>query len=480
MNSTDEREPIAQPLVASGGRRPADLLVRAGAVATMNPDREILRDGAVAVTAGRIVAVGSAADLKREFDAARVVDVPTGLLTPGLIDGHCHAQYYIARGIVDDLGDVVERVGRYAVPFEYGITHEEAYVSARGAFAEMLRNGTTCFLDGGGRQPHALAQAAIDTGIRGVVARLTSDISGPFELPIAEDRDTLVGLATETVERWNGAADGRIRARFSVDLPLSVSDELCSAVVGQAEALGIGILGHFHGRTPDDYGGRRNPHVQRYESLGVLSHDTALAHIGWLHEDDVAVFRRHGVGAVHCPSQSMFGGFGMIGHGSIPELIQAGVPVGLGADAACVSRFLDLVRVMYLAACAHRDTRRDPLAIGAYKAFEMATIDGARALSWDDEIGSLEVGKRADMAVFDTTGPEWQPRGLANPIADLVYTATGHSTHTVVVDGEVVVDAGELTTVDADVLIRETDATAAAVLDRLGFDHVRPKWPVRS
>ncbi|ADB50563.1 amidohydrolase family protein [Conexibacter woesei] len=461
-------------------RASADLLVCAGAVATMNPAREILRDGAVAVSGGRIVAVGKAGQLERAFDAARVIDVPTGLLTPGLIDGHCHAQYYIARGMVDDVGDVMTRVGRYAVPFEYGITHDEAYVSARANFAEMLRNGTTCFLDGGGRQPHAIAQAAIDTGIRGVVARLTSDVSGPFRLPIAEDVDTLVGLATEAVERWNGAAAGRIRARFSVDLPLSVSDELCAAVVAQASALDVGILGHFHGHTPDDHGGGRNPHVERYASLGVLSGPTVLAHIGWLHEDDIAAFVRHGVGAVHCPSQSMFGGFGMIGHGSIPELVEAGVPVGLGADAACVSRFLDLVRVMYLAACAHRDARTDPLAIGAHKAFEMATIDGARALRWDDEIGSLEVGKRADMVVFDTTGPEWQPRALANPIADLVYTATGHSTHTVVVDGDVVVDAGELTTIDAEAIVRETDAVTTSVFDRLGFDHVRPQWPVRA
>jgi 5-methylthioadenosine/S-adenosylhomocysteine deaminase len=461
-------------------RTPVDLLVRAGAVATMNREREILRDGAVAVCDRKIVAVGMGDEIERQFDAARVINVPSGLLTPGLIDGHCHAHYYIARGIVDDTGDTLTRVGKYAVPFEYGITHDEAYVSARANFAEMLRNGTTCFLDGGGRQPHAVAQAAIDTGIRGIVARLTSDLSGPFTLPIVEDLDTLVGLATETVERWNGAAGGRIRARFSVDLPLSVSDQLCSAIVAQAEALEIGILGHFHGRTPDDYDGGRNPHVARYESLGVFSRDAALAHIGWLHEDDIGVFARHGVSAVHCPSQSMFGGFGMIGHGCIPELLRAGVPVGLGADAACVSRFLDLVRVMYLAACAHRDARMDPLVIGAHKAFEMATIDGARALSWDDEIGSLEVGKRADMVVFDTTGPEWQPRGLANPIADLVYTATGHSAHTVVVDGDVVVAAGELMTVDTGAMVAETDAVATGVFDRLGFEHVRPQWPVRA
>lgn len=457
-----------------------DLLVRAGAVATMNAERDILLDGAVAVSGGRIIAVGRARDLEREFQPARVIDLPQGLLTPGLIDAHCHAQYYIARGMLDDIGDTFTRIATYAVPFEYGITHDEAYISARANFAEMLLSGTTCFLDGGSRQPNAVAQAAIDSGIRGTVVRMTADVTGAFKLPIVEDTETSVGLACEVVRRWNGAANGRIRARFSIDIPFSVSDELCRAIVQQATAQQVGIVGHFHGKRPDDYGGKRNPQVARYESLGVLSCAPTFAHIGWLPPEDIAVFARHGVKAVHCPGQSMFGAMGMIGHGCIPELIEAGIAVGLGSDAACVSRFLDLVRVMYLAACAHRDARLDPLVIGAHKAFEMATIDGAHALSLQDEIGSLEPGKRADMVVFDTRGPQWQPRGLANPIADLVYTATGSSVHTVIVDGNVIVDARVLTTIDCDTLIRETDETTSAVFKRLGFDHVRPRWPVRS
>ncbi|MGW4031851.1 amidohydrolase family protein [Streptomyces sp. NPDC004838] len=459
------------------GAPPVDLLVRAGAVATMNPDREIVRDGAVAVSGGRIVAVGKAADLTRAYEPARVIDVPRGLLTPGLIDGHNHPHDYLLRGVIDDVGDVRVRATEYVGPFDYGITPEEAYVSARANFTEMLLNGTTCFCDAAGPHPDAVARAAIDTGIRGIVARQTSDLPGPFRAA-AGDVDTIVSRAVDTVRSWNGAAGGRIRACLALDLPLSVTDDLCTAVAEQAGALGVGIVGHFQGLRSDAAESGRNPQVVRYESLGVLSHHPVLAHVGWLPAEDISVFARDGVGAVHCPTPAMFGGLGTIGHGSVPELVAAGVPVALGTDAACVSRFLDLVRVMYLAACAHRDARQDPLVIGAHKAFEMATVDGARALSWEDEIGSLEPGKRADLVVFDTTGPEWQPRGLANPIADLVYSATGHSAHTVVVDGRVAVDAGRLTTVDPDVLVAETDRTTAGVLDRLGFT-VRPPWPVR-
>ncbi|WP_051792582.1 amidohydrolase family protein [Amycolatopsis jejuensis] len=456
---------------------PVDLLVRAGAVATMNPEREILRDGAVAVARGRIVAVGKARELSAEFVPARVIDRPDGLLTPGLIDGHNHPHDYLLRGVLDDVGDVRERAVKYVGPFDYGITPEEAYVSARANFAEMLLNGTTCFCDAASPDTDAIAQAAVDIGIRGIVARQSSDVAGPFQAKTF-GADEIVDRAVSTVERWNGAADGRIRARLALDFPLSVTDDLCTAVVGQAEALGVGIVGHFHGLPGDPRADGRNPQVQRYESLGVLSRQPVFAHIGWLPEEDVAVFARNGVGAVHCPTPAMFGGVGTIAHGCIPELVDAGVAVGLGADAACISRFLDLVRVMYLAACAHRDAREDPLVIGAHKAFEMATIDGARALSWQDEIGSLEPGKRADLVLFDTTGPEWQPNGLASPIANLVYSASGRSVHTVVVDGRVVVDAGNLTTADPAALVAETNRTTDEVFARLGFA-VRPKWPVR-
>lgn len=452
-------------------RTEADLLVNAGAVVTMNEAREVIMDGAVAIADGRIVAVGKAAQVAQQVRAEREIDARDGLLTPGLIDAHNHPQDSLLSGLLDDVGDGLARMSTYVLPYEHGISDDEAYVAAQATFAQMLLGGTTCFCDAGGPTPDGVARAAVDSGIRGIIARRGNDLPGLMQCPVAGDAGRVVDLASETVDRWDGAAGGRLRARFSLDLPANVTDELCTAMVERATERGVGIVGHLVGRAQrwDPVRERRNADVERYESLGVLVPGLLLAHIGWIHDDDVAAFARHDVKAVHCPSQSMFGATGVIAHGVIPELVDTGVMVGLGTDAACISRFLDLVRVMYLAACAHKDARMDPLAMGAHKAFEMATVDGARALDWEHEIGSLEHDKRADMVVFDTSGLQWRPNPLGNPVADLVYSATGQSARTVIIDGRVVVDDGTLTTINVGALARRVDEVTPAVLDRLGF-----------
>ena len=277
----------------------------------------------------------------------------------------------------------------------------------------------------------------------------------------------------ERRRRWSA------RAAFNLDLPANVSDELCERIIERARSLDVGIVGHLVGRklSSDPTRAERNSDAQRYEQLGVLGPDLQLAHIGWLHDDDVQAFARADVKTVHCASQSMLGGTGTIAHGVFPELLAAGVTVALGTDAAAISRFLDMVRVMYIAACGHKDARMDPLLMGAYVAFEMATVNGARAIWRDDEIGSLEPGKKADLVLFSVEGLEWHPAPLANPIADLVYNASGGAARTVVVDGRIVLDEGQLVTIDMDALLPAVDTTARAVLDRLGFT-VSPKWPV--
>jgi cytosine/adenosine deaminase-related metal-dependent hydrolase len=176
-----------------------------------------------------------------------------------------------------------------------------------------------------------------------------------------------------------------------------------------------------------------------------------------------------GVKAVHCPSASMLGGFGVIAHGTFPEMCNAGLTVALGSDAGAISRFLDLVRVMYLAACAHKDARIDPTVLGAHAAFEMATVGGARALLWSDRVGSLEPGKAADIVVFETDGLDWHPNPLRNPVANLVYSASGTSASTVIVDGVPVMEDRVLTRVDAGELLGRLDRTASDVLERLGL-----------
>lgn len=173
----------------------------------------------------------------------------------------------------------------------------------------------------------------------------------------------------------------------------------------------------------------------------------------------------------------MLGGFGCISHGRFPELVAAGVNVALGSDAASISRFLDVPRLMYLAACAHKDARRDAQVMGAHVAMEMATLGGARALGLADHIGSLEPGKQADLVLMRTDGIEWQPRAHLNPIANLVYSSGGHRVHSVAVAGRFVVRNGRLLTRDPEELVARTRAASDAVIARTGLPE-QSVWPV--
>lgn len=460
----------------------ADIILSGGTVITMDRRRRILMDGAVAVGGARILEVGKDADVRRRFEGARIIDARGRLILPGLIDGHNHPVHFLSRGISDDQPTHTRWATR-VYPFELAATEEDTYVGALGNFAAMLKTGTTCFSDPGGYHVDAVARAAVDSGIRGILARSTQDISSkgvPVPEGAQETTDGALAASRELYDRWNGAAEGRVRVWFALRSVYNASDALCRGVKRLADRHGAGIHCHLCVTERENelsiaqWGARS---LERFRNLGLLGPNLYLVHMGAVNDQEVEWLAEHGVKVAHCPSASMLGGFGCIAHGRFPQMIHAGVVVSLGTDAGAVSRFLDMVRVMYLAATAHKDAEADPTVIGCYKALEMATIDGARALGWDDEIGSLEPGKRADVILMDTDGVDWVPNPHANPVANLVYSADGSSVRTVIVDGRVVMEDRKLRTVDEPRLWRDCDAAASATLRRAGIE-LRPAWPV--
>jgi 5-methylthioadenosine/S-adenosylhomocysteine deaminase len=460
---------------------PADLIVRGGVVVTMDKNRNLIRDGAVAIRAGRILAVEKWHEIESAFRATKTLGGADKLVFPGLIDAHNHPSHFLSKGMIDDMR-FPERWRDRVWPYEAGLTADEARIASTGTFLEMIRRGTTCFADPGTLQPDAVAEAALETGIRGVVARMSWDVADPTAP--AEYNDTAgVALARgeEAIAKWYGAGGGRLRAWFSLVRGANVSETLVRSSKARADALGVGIHAHLAtsqseydlaiktwGITP----------VERYHRFGVLGPNAHLVHMGFISEEDISTLQALDASVCHCPSASMFGGFGCIAHGKFPELVRAGVRIALGTDACAVSRFLDMVRVMYLAACAHKDAKADPTVIGAHKAMEMATIDGARALLWDDEIGSLEAGKRADLVIADTDGIEWQPNPLANPIANLIYSSDGSCVRSVVINGRIVLEDRSFTTIDQHEFVSRSAYTSRAILARMGVG-LRTVWPMQ-
>jgi 5-methylthioadenosine/S-adenosylhomocysteine deaminase len=458
------------------------ILLAGGTVVTMAPDRRLISDGAVLVDGKRIARVGKAADLKAEASGAELVDTTDCLVIPGLIDAHNHPAHFLSKGLLDD----VETGRRWATrlyPFDTKIGPEQCYWGSQGTFAEMIRSGTTCFADPGGYFPEATIRAAEEIGIRGVVTRSTTDLHDPARpTPDAHMGSTadVVELGRSLHEKYNGTADGRIRVWLGLRSVTATSDGLCRAIRDEAQRLGVGI--HIHlAVNPNEttqclakWGARP---VERYERLGLLAPNLFAVHMGAIDDSEVELVARRGVKVGHCPSASMLGAFGSVAHGKFPDLVAAGVTIAIGSDAAAISRFLDLIRVMYLAACAHKDAQYDAEVMGAHKAFEMATIDGARALLWDDEIGSLEQGKLADLAIVECTGLEWHPRPHFNPIANLVYSSSGAAVRSVMIDGRFVMRDRQLLTIDETTLRAGTAKAAREAVTMAGLPE-EVRWPV--
>jgi 5-methylthioadenosine/S-adenosylhomocysteine deaminase len=455
-----------------------DLLISAGCIITMNSERQIILNGAVAVKGANIVAVGDARQLQAQYRARKTIDAPHGLLTPGLVDVHNHPIDYLIKGLCDDLPQF-QRLRERLIPYEDGLSEEEAYVASAATYFEMIRHGTTCFMDAAGPQPEAVGRAALHMGMRGVVSCKMADLPGPFG---GQHQDPLhmIALADKTFEQFNGAGNGLLRACYDVDFPPVISDELAHLVRDHAGERGAGVTGHFIGRRPEpgQAAGFRNPDLKRYLDLGLLGPRTTLAHIGWIPEEDIRVFADTGTHVAHCPSASLLGGNGWVTHGVIPDLLAAGVNVALGTDAAVISRFLDMVRVMHVASTVHKDARVDPLLMPAYQVLEMATLGGAKAMGWDDRIGSLEPGKAADLVIFDASGPQWMPNRFSNPVSDLVYGSSGSDAQTVIIDGVVVMEDREFKTgLVYQEIASAVDAAATNAMNRLGI-LPRLQWPV--
>jgi len=458
-----------------------DILIKHGYVVTMDPERRILSDGAVAIAGNRIEAIGPTREIAEKYKAPTTIDATDKMVIPGLIDGHNHPFAYLVGGMADEV-DIFTTLYKYFYPYEVHVTPEQARTCALGNYLEMIKNGTTCFVDPGGYHVDHVAQAAVDSGIRGILARSTRDTAPPgWELPPAlhEDLETNLREGEKVVQRWNGAAEDRIRAWFGLRYIFNISDELAIGIRDLARQYQVGIHTHVaavkgeNEKILEIYGKRS---LERYYDLGLFGPNLYTVHMGYPNDREVEWLVEHDVKVAHCPSAAMMGAWGIIPNRMIPTMMQRGVTVSLGSDTNGAAGSLDMVRVMYVAASIHRDMFEDPTLVGAYKALEMATIDGARACLWDDAIGSLEPGKCADIALFDMTGPEWTHPGRT-PVRSLVFSASGAHADTVIIDGRIVMRNREVLTIDEEAVKADVRAAGRDWMNRAGVG-VDCKWPV--
>ena len=406
---------------------------RAQYVITVDDRRRIIRDGSVVVRNGLISNVGKADEL-RHIDADRVIDATGMVVTPGFVNGHMHISYaHSVRGVFPD--DVPDRL-RHVFAMQSVMTESEEYLTTLLGLAELLGTGTTTLVDPGTTKfPEACLAAYDQAGCRVVIGEQVQDRENGMHLPVYDTVDALERVEA-SIKALNGRLEGRVRAwamPFSLEF---CSPELLIGAKRIADQYGTALTLHHSGGAraagPEP--------TERLAELGVLGPNVLLSHCMNLTEREIELIAGSGASVVVCPSTVMKAGDNTGRGGRLPELLDAGVPVSLGTDSVNSSNFSDMVRCMNIAATVYKDVRGDRSLIPAETALEMATRTGAAALGFGDSLGALEVGRKGDMVLFDTGRPEW--RSLVDPVRNLVYSATGDSVDTVIVEGRVVVEEG--------------------------------------
>jgi 5-methylthioadenosine/S-adenosylhomocysteine deaminase len=438
---------------------------------SVDSQRRVLEDATVVVGQdGRISHVGKVAELAN-VGAARTIDATGGVLSPAFVNGHMHISYaHAVRGLFPD--DFVGRARlREVFRLQSAMTEEEEYWTSLLAVIELVRSGTLTFVDPGStRFLDACLQVYDDAGCRVVTGTSVIDRDSDLALPRYPTEEALA-RTEDFIRTYDRRLEGRLRAwamPFSSD---TCSDELLGGARRLADSYGTRMTIHHNSGPPVD--GRRP--TEHLEDIGALGPDVLLAHVAGLDDVEVDTIARSGASVVICPSTTLKEGSGL-GRRKLPELLQRGVNVALGADSANSSNYLDAVRMMNAAALGFKDGRLDTTVVPAEQAVEMATLIGARALGLEDEIGSIEVGKWADLVLFDARRAEW--RALLDPVNNLIYSADGRSVRTVVAGGRVVVDEGHVTFADEARVADRVQELGEGLLARTGTRLNRGRWPL--
>ena len=434
---------FALPLFAA---ERADILITGGTVVTMaGPNIE---RGSVAIRDGEIVAVGPSSEVDARFTAKTVIRAGGHAVTPGFVNAHTHVPMTLFRGIADDR-DLMDWLTNFIFPAEAkNVDREFVKWGTRLAAAEMIRSGTTTFADMYYFESD-IARETKAAGLRGVLGETLID----FPAPDNKTWDAMIAYMRSYAKEWKG--DRLITPAFAPHAPYTVSKEHLQQVRALATELGIPILIHVsetkdelrqvaeraNGMTPGVY----------LDSIGFLGDDVVAAHGVHLTPEELKIFAAKKTAVAHCPESNQ-----MLASGVAPvvEMIRAGVEVGLGTDGPAGSNNnLDMVEEMASAARLQKVMRGDPKAISAREVLRLATIGGAQALGLADRIGTLERGKRADLAIIDLQQVRTQP--VYSVESAIVYAASGSAVVTTIVDGKILMRRGEVLTVDEKATMRK-------------------------
>jgi 5-methylthioadenosine/S-adenosylhomocysteine deaminase len=436
----------------------------------MDPQRRTFDCGAIAVDGSRIAAIGESAKLEQQYTGAEVIDAKGMLVIPGLINAHTHIYQCLYKGLGDD-ASLSNWLKKCVYPMSLALKGKDCYDATMLTAVEMIKGGSTTYVDCHYMNKDLecqdyIAEATKVSGLRGVLGRGTID-HAPAPEALRESIPQAVAECERVIKTYRGAADGRLSVRVEALNEKLASTEMLHAMRGVANDYKVGINMHIAEaaeRVKESQERFGMTSIEYAHSIGILGPDALLAHCCWLSEHDKQLLKETRTSVAHNPVSNQYLADGVA---PVPELIKMGVNVTAGPDGACSNNNQNMFDVMKSAALLHKVHYLDPEIMTADKVFEMVTINAAKAIGMENDIGSLEVGKYADLAIIDLDQPCMIP--CFNPLSNLVYAATPDVVNSTMIHGELLMRDRKLLRFDEKEALAKASATAWDLARRAGL-----------
>ncbi|MEE0137928.1 amidohydrolase [Fusobacterium ulcerans] len=443
----------------------SQILIKNGYVISMNKNREIFKNGSVLIEDDKIKAVGKVEPSLVNADA-EIYDVQGKIILPGLVNTHVHLSQQLGRGVADDvvlLTWLRERVW----PYESSFNYEDSLISSTACCVELIKTGVTTFLEAGGQYVDAMAEAVEKCGLRACLSKSTMDEGEGLPKAWQKTTQEELDFQEELFKKYNDTADGRIKIWFGLRTIFNNSDELIKGIKTLADKYNTGIHMHvLEVKEEMDYtrATRGETTVEHMNRLGALGPNLVAAHTVWLTEREIDLFRLYDVKVSHNPGAAMKV---VLGFAKIPEMLEKGIAVSIGTDGAPSNNRMDMMRDMYLTSLIHKGRTLNPKTVSAEQVLEMATINGARCALMEKEIGSLEVGKKADLIILNPDTIHSLP--VIDPVANIVYAMSSENVESNMCNGKWLMKNREILFLDEKDLLEKVKIQNKKVMDKAGI-----------
>jgi len=448
-------------------------LLKNAYIVTMDEHEQVYAKGSVLIQDDRIAAVGDVDPQSVRADA-QTFDCTGKIILPGLINTHVHTSQQLGRGLGDDV-NLLTWLHERTFPYESSLTPEDSYVSTLLTCIEQIRAGVTSFAEPGGQFVKSMARAVSQAGLRAKLAKSSMDSGEGLPKIWQRTTDEELDQQVQDLEALHNSADGRVQVWFGLRTIFNNSDNLIVRTKELADHYDVGV--HMHvAEVKEEVEYCKSLHgvgtVRHLEDLGVLDSNFLAVHTVWLDDEEVALFAKRNVKVSHNPAAAMR----VLGFAKVPKMLDAGICVTIGTDGAPSNNRMDLIDEMWLTSLIHKGWRLDPTVMKAQDILRMVTTNGARALLDEESIGSLAVGKKADLIVINPASAGMFP--LHDPIANLVTSMHSSNVESTMCDGKWLMKDRVVLTIDETAILCEAQQRADAIRKRAGIQ-LRDRFPVR-